>query len=180
VLPETVSGRGARGHVRPLLSPASLAAAAVIAPHDRGGHCPDPPRRRVGGVDRRVAVVTCACACGRWSLLSAELEEKRGSGDDLIHWTWRLIDERLPDGFAFIHAATPRVGHPLRQVRHTTTAGLYWLDPIAEFDGVGLPTADAGDLLVSLYDVIEDELRRVDLARMLLIHCPPRPLRHAA
>jgi hypothetical protein len=104
------------------------------------------------------------CACSRRLQLRLEHTELDDLGE--IRWTFRLRDDRLRNGETYVHAATPRTGHPLHTITHTETNGLGWTD-LPHMDGIGLPLADP-DLLRRLEDAIEDQLRTIDLVRWLL------------
>ena len=113
-----------------------------------------------------------ACPSFELRLKAADLKPGENRFDDTIWWTWHLHDDRLPWGETFLFVATERCGRA-PEMWHSTDSGVNW-DELGEMDGRGMPIDDP-ELLEQLGVAIEDELRRVDLAR-LLIHSP-RPAR---
>lgn len=91
---------------------------------------------------------------------------------DEIRWTWCLCDDRLDSAECYLHVATDRCGSVV-SVHHTVVDGLCW-DEVDQMDGEGWPLDDA-ELADRLRFAIRAELARVDLARLLLVHYPPKP-----
>ena len=117
---------------------------------------------------------SCRCRSFELRLTSTDFEPGRDAFTDAIHWKWRLRDDRLPEGETFLYVATDRCGW-MPRIWHSRDDGLIW-DESDAGDGQGLPLDDP-EINHGLDDAIQDELRRVDLNRMLLIHNAPAPFR---